>query len=128
MVEVAEIAVMGNNGIYHPEVNENAAPISAYAYQADINAAPVTLHTIVAGQKVVAKKIDLVEIGGAGGILELQENGVTKWRKYVAASVQTPIILPPITLSTAGAVTLTATAGLTVDVSISGILWTEKTI
>lgn len=129
MVEIAEVAVMGNDGKYYPDINERyAQTISGYAYQADINAAPVTLHTIVAGQKVLPTKIDIVEVGAAGGILEIKEAGTVRWRKYIAASVQTEINIPPITLSTAGAVTLTATAGLTVDVSISGILWTEKTI
>jgi len=122
-------AMQDENGIWRPEVNvDEDTRVSAYVFNTDINGAALTLTAIAAGEKCVVQKIEVVEIGAAGGILELQENGTAIWRKYIAASVHTSIVLPPLPMTAVGNVTITATAALTVDICIQGLLWTERTI
>ena len=129
MTQAVIAAVMDELGVYRPEISEDEdTRVSAYVFNTDINGAALTLTAITAGQKVVVTNIEVNEIGAAGGILEIQEAGTAIWRKYIAASVHTSIRPPPLVMTTVGNVTITATAALTVDISIQGIKWTERSI
>lgn len=129
MVDVQIEAKMDVAGVFRPIPNENeTASVGVHVFNVDVNAVPMVIAALTAGQRVIVTKIKLLEKAAGSSIILLQENGVTVWRRLVGANEDVEIDVPPILLSTVGNVTLTAVAGLTLDASVEALRWTERTV